>query len=110
MLPGGSFARVLGIRPLAWIGRLSYGLYLAHWPVNIAINGDRYYSWPPELVFVVRLALAFVLALVSYRYVERPIRTAAWDHPVGRCRFGTGRKPARSGAGRTRQPSRAAHR
>ena len=37
---GGAFAgRLLGIRPLVWIGLRSYGLYLFHWPIFMIIRG-----------------------------------------------------------------------
>src|SRR5262249_10364946 len=32
-MEAGILHRVLSVQPLAWIGRLSYGLYLFHWPV-----------------------------------------------------------------------------
>ncbi len=79
MAPRSWFARLLGVRPLAWVGRISYGLYLAHWPVDVAINGDRYYTWSPTAVLAARFVAAFALALASYHLVERPIRTAAWE-------------------------------
>jgi peptidoglycan/LPS O-acetylase OafA/YrhL len=58
-------ARGLSIRPLVWLGVLSYSLYLWHFPVLWAFNAnDR----------LVALAVSFVLAWLSYRYIERPFR------------------------------------
>jgi len=58
-------ARALSIRPLVWLGALSYSLYLWHFPVLWAFGAhDR----------LAALGLSFLLAWLSYRYVERPFR------------------------------------
>ena len=65
---------VLGLRPLQWLGRRSYGLYLWHWPVLIIVA--EYYGksrLPPGVnVFLVLVALA--LAAGMYRILEEPVR------------------------------------
>ncbi len=70
-------ASVLGRQPLRWIGLRSYGIYLWHWPIfmvtrpqlDVPIEG-----WP---LLALRLAATLVLADLSYRYVETPIRRGA---------------------------------
>ncbi|HUV10642.1 MAG TPA: acyltransferase, partial [Acidimicrobiia bacterium] len=37
----GPLARLLSIRPVRWIGQVSYGLYLWHWPVQVALSEPR---------------------------------------------------------------------
>ncbi|MDQ3886619.1 MAG: acyltransferase, partial [Actinomycetota bacterium] len=67
----------LGWRPLRWIGLRSYSIYLWHWPVfmltrpelDVPIDG-----WP---LLALRLVATIVLADLSYRFVETPIRTGA---------------------------------
>jgi peptidoglycan/LPS O-acetylase OafA/YrhL len=55
----------LSTRPLVWIGTLSYSLYLWHVPVLWAFDRhDR----------AIALIVSFILAWLSYRYVERPFR------------------------------------
>lgn len=61
-------ARGLSARPLVWLGALSYSLYLWHYPVLWVFDAnDR----------LVALAVSFLLAWLSYRYVERPFRRRA---------------------------------
>lgn len=63
-----SLARVLGSRPLAWLGERTYGLYLYHWPVKLLL--DRY---DDRAELVTGLAITVVLAAASYRWLERPV-------------------------------------
>ena len=65
--------QLLRQRPIRWIGQLSYGLYLWHWPIYIALNADRtgLSRWP--LTFM-RLATTLAASTLSYYLVERPIR------------------------------------
>ncbi len=72
-------SRLLSIRPLPWIGRISYGLYLWHWLIDVWLNADRV-SWGVWPLFAVRTAIAFAIATASYYLVERPIRNAQWNH------------------------------
>jgi peptidoglycan/LPS O-acetylase OafA/YrhL len=73
--PGrGGPARVLLAHPvLVWVGVRSYALYLWHWPVfqlmrpaDVDLDGFR--------LFVARLAVTFVCAELSYRFVESYFR------------------------------------
>ncbi|GHF44413.1 peptidoglycan/LPS O-acetylase OafA/YrhL [Amycolatopsis bartoniae] len=70
---GGS--RLLSWRPLAWVGLISYGVYVGHRPVLEL--GKRLLSDEPGMVALLGLAVAVVLvtlalAAVSYRWFERP--------------------------------------
>ncbi len=63
--------RVLGCRPLVWLGDRSYSLYLWHWPF-VVFAGLAWPDWPTAAFLAIVLSL--VPALVSYRYVEMPLR------------------------------------
>ena len=64
---------LLSWRPLVFIGLISYSLYLLHWPVLVLA---RYYAiWPlREYQGALLLAGAGGLAVVSWRWIERPFR------------------------------------
>lgn len=66
-------ARALAFRPLTWVGLVSYGVYLWHWPLYVVLSPDRLgFSGLP--LTVIRLSTTFAVALVSYHLLEQPIR------------------------------------
>ena len=69
---GGPIARVLALRPLVWIGMVSYGAYLWHFPVAVELDAART-GLTGAALLVTRVAATFVLAAASYYLVERPI-------------------------------------
>lgn len=66
-------ARALAFRPLVWVGTISYGLYLWHWPVNVFLTAERLQVHGLRL-HAIQFAVTFAIAIVSYRYLEQPIR------------------------------------
>ena len=69
---GGPVRWALSLAPLQWLGRVSYGVYLFHWPLFI---------WMDE-PFVVEVACALALATASYVVIEQPIRRQRVRVPV----------------------------
>jgi len=74
----GPLARAFSARPFVEAGIISYGLYLWHWPIYVWLNADRVglNGWP---LLGVRLAVTLAVALLSYRFVEKPIRYGAFS-------------------------------
>jgi peptidoglycan/LPS O-acetylase OafA/YrhL len=73
---------LLGLAPLRFTGRISYALYLWHWPLLVLPAA----AWGGELPVAARLALvalAFVVASVSTLVMEEPIRRGTF-HLTGR--------------------------
>ncbi|MCA1708480.1 MAG: acyltransferase [Actinobacteria bacterium] len=71
--PASSMARLLSLRPLVWLGRRSYAVYLWHVP----LFGLFFLPGQPDLLrFGVRILLipaTFAIAWASFRYIEAPI-------------------------------------
>ena len=76
LVPEGVSARLLSLPPLPALGRISYGVYLWHWPVFLAANAERtgQEGWR---LFALRCLVTLAVATVSYVLVENPIRTGA---------------------------------
>jgi hypothetical protein len=76
--PSSIMAKFMGCRPLRWIGVRSYSLYLWHYPVIIlttptvdtgGFNGSR---------TLLQLVLSFLLAVISWNFIEKPIRCGSF--------------------------------
>jgi peptidoglycan/LPS O-acetylase OafA/YrhL len=69
----GATARVLGLWPLRNLGKISYAVYLFHWPLFLLLDEDRtgLDFWP---LFFVRVGATVALAVVSYHLLEAPFR------------------------------------
>lgn len=66
-------SRFTGLAPFVWVGRISYGLYLFHWPVFLWINPRRT-GLDAVPLFGVQMAVTLALALASFHLLEEPIR------------------------------------
>ncbi|MEZ5142015.1 MAG: acyltransferase family protein [Acidimicrobiales bacterium] len=73
LLPTGPVQAILSVQPLRWLGQISYGVYLYHWPVFLWLDEGRtgLSGWG---LFAVRMAATLAVALLSYRFLEMPIR------------------------------------
>ena len=71
---GEVLGQVLGWSPIAWIGVVSYGIYLWHWPLTVWL-GVRQAAGPWLLARRLGvIALTFGIAALSYHAIEHPIR------------------------------------
>lgn len=75
--PGLKFGSFLGNPVLKWFGDRSYGIYLWHWPIFVLLRSGIDVQWPEPIAFVVKIAIVLVVADLSYRFVEMPIRNGA---------------------------------
>jgi peptidoglycan/LPS O-acetylase OafA/YrhL len=63
--------KVLSIRVLVWFGLISFPLYLWHWPLLTFV---RILSDHSRVLIIVSVITSVLLAWLSYRFIERPIR------------------------------------
>ncbi len=75
-------ARLCSVRPLVWVGKVSYGAYLYHWPI-FALSGKHWGPLHGTSLGVAQLTLSLVLAGLSFRYLEAPIQQRRFA-PSGR--------------------------
>ncbi len=69
----GRVRTALSIAPLVWLGKISYGVYLYHWPIYVIVDERRTDLDGAPLV-ILRLAITLAIAQASYMLVELPIR------------------------------------
>lgn len=72
---------VLALRPMVLVGLISYPLYMWHWPL-ISFSWQVYGWQVPTSVRIAMVLLSFVLAWLTYRFVEIPIRKKRPRHQV----------------------------
>ncbi len=70
---GGPVATALAWGPLAWLGGISYGIYLWHWPIFLVLNGQRT-GWHGLSLFALRCAVTLAISVVSWWAIEQPVR------------------------------------
>lgn len=63
----------LSWRPFVFVGKISYSLYLWHWPVTVFWRYAVYDQMHPS-DYVGMIVVSFVLAILSWRLVEMPVR------------------------------------
>jgi peptidoglycan/LPS O-acetylase OafA/YrhL len=71
---GSLLGLALDNRPMRWIGRRSYGIYLWHWPVFVVTRPVLDIALGAGALLVPRLAITVGIAALSYRFLEQPIR------------------------------------
>lgn len=90
--PGLPLGRWLDAQPLRWIGERSYGIYIWHWPVFMLTRpGIDLRGFDAGTALALRLGLTLLIAALSYRYVETPIRQGAIERLLRDARNGSHR-------------------
>jgi peptidoglycan/LPS O-acetylase OafA/YrhL len=73
--PGAQLRTILGVEPLRWVGERSYGIYLWHYPVIVLTTPV---GAPPNVPrAILQFAATLIIAALSWRYIEQPIRHGA---------------------------------
>lgn len=78
--PVSHLGRLLGIKPLRWIGARSYGLYLWHFPVITLTTPQVDTDGVHMTRIILQLLATVLLASLSFKYIEEPIRHGGFRH------------------------------
>jgi peptidoglycan/LPS O-acetylase OafA/YrhL len=66
----------LEVKPLKYLGTISYGLYIYHFPIQVICESlfiKLGLSIPMFIALIIKLLLTFIISHLSFRYVEKPI-------------------------------------
>ncbi|MBB5058369.1 peptidoglycan/LPS O-acetylase OafA/YrhL [Granulicella aggregans] len=72
LVPGGWLSRTLRLRPLRWLGKVSYSLYLIHMPILMLLAIVLYGKVSPGPSVVPFVMLSLLAAAAFHRWVEMP--------------------------------------
>ena len=65
--------RLLCGRPVVELGRISYGVYVFHWPIFAILTQART-GWNGPMLFTSRIAATLAIAIASFHLLEQPVR------------------------------------
>jgi len=72
--PASRLSNILGCPPLTWLGKRSYSLYIWHYPVIICMKPEATSEGLGMIQILWRLVIIVVLSVLSYEFIEEPIR------------------------------------
>jgi hypothetical protein len=75
-----AMTKVLSLPPTVYVGKISYSLYLWHWPLITLLP---YLSNPLLRTTAFTVVAIFVVAIASYHLLEKPLRHARWSNSRG---------------------------
>lgn len=85
--PLASISRLLGSHFPVYIGKLSYSLYLVHWPINILASYQLGAEYTVEWRIIFFL-LTFILSILMFHLVEQPTRKVSIERHPDRVAWG----------------------
>ena len=86
--PQGLVARALAAKPLVWVGKRSYSIYLWHYPLLLLMNPVANINETPWWQHILQVLLVVAVAECSYRFIETPFRKGAFGRTVAEFRDG----------------------
>jgi hypothetical protein len=86
---GSTTNRLLSMRPVVFVGLVSYSLYLWHWPLIVFARYDGWFTGTPAQTVAI-IAASFALAVASWRFVEVPAKRSRFLADRARLLWGSG--------------------
>lgn len=84
--PGSLVAEAFSCRPLVWIGKRSYSIYLWHYPLLLLLNPAHDVTSKPWWAYALQVALVIAVSETCYRFIETPFRHGAFGSFLRRLR------------------------
>ena len=75
-------SRLLSFKPVVFIGKISYSLYLWHFTILVLTTPVSEIGNPNIIFVILRIILTFALATASYVFVETPIRKLGFKNYI----------------------------
>ena len=75
-------SKLLSFKPIVFIGKISYSLYLWHFPILVLTTPVSEIGNPNIIFVILRVILTFILATASYVFVETPIRKLGFKNYI----------------------------
>ncbi|CAN2211195.1 SGNH domain containing protein [Candidatus Nanopelagicaceae bacterium] len=73
--PNNLISKILSLRPIVFIGDISYSLYLWHFPVIIILGENLRLTSNSSITKLILLFVTFTLTMITFNLIERPFRT-----------------------------------
>ena len=80
--------KFFGLKPLVWIGKVSYSMYLWHYPIILLMTPNNMTEGVPWWLRILQLVVIFGISAFSYYVVENPIRHGAIGQFISAWRAG----------------------
>ncbi|THF80832.1 acyltransferase family protein [Cohnella fermenti] len=68
-----NFASLLLLKPIVFLGRISYSLYLYHWIVLYSLIYLFHDNLPIWIIYILVLLVSIVVSAIAYKYIEVPL-------------------------------------
>ena len=75
--PASLIGRFFGLPPLVWVGKISYSMYLWHYPLILLMTPNNLVGDAPWWLRLIQLIVIIAVSAASYYFVESPIRNGA---------------------------------
>ena len=69
--------KLMSLKPLVFIGSISYSIYIIHFPIQILIDtAAKYFGFTTHsyYVFFLYIATTIITSIFSYRYIDEPLK------------------------------------